>query len=177
MAERPRNVHKVAESKPAGDALWTFLEHGVVISFCFVFSLVDRRRSETAFCDNAGPAPPRASHMTRCRDSALVTHARVLHLVTLLDERLTAGWSFCPTVLQNPVRMTRRMTSNRQDDTIHGHPGDRSSISCHSGGMGHVTVYSTTRLPRHPPHACHVIPHMIRHFQLKIVESNIFSQK
>ena len=32
---------------------------------------------------------------------------------------------------QNPVRMTRRMTSNRQDDRIHGHPADRSSISCH----------------------------------------------
>jgi len=31
----------------------------------------------------------------------------------------------------NPVRMTRRMTSNRPDDRIHGHPGDRSSIFCH----------------------------------------------
>jgi len=29
-------------------------------------------------------------------------------------------------------RMTRRMTSNRQDDRIHGHLEDRSSISCHS---------------------------------------------
>jgi len=87
--------------------------------------------SETAFCDSAGPTPPRASHMTRYGDSALVTHARALHLVTLLDKRL-AGWSVCPIVPQNPVRMTRRMTSNRQDDRIHGHPGDRSSISCHS---------------------------------------------
>jgi hypothetical protein len=104
----------------------------IVVIFCLVFSLVERRReSKTAFCDSAGPALPRASHMTRCRVSGLVTHARALHLVTLLDKRL-AGWSVCPTVPQNPVRMTRRMISNRQDDRIHGHPGDRSSISCHS---------------------------------------------
>jgi len=90
----------------------------IVVIFCLVFSLVDRRReSETAFCDSAGPAPPCASHMTRCRVSGLVTHARALHLVTLLDKRL-AGWSVCPTVPQNPVSMTRRMTSNRQDDRL-----------------------------------------------------------
>jgi len=105
----------------------------IVFHFCLVFSLVGRRReSETAFCDNAGPAPPRASHMKRYRDSALVTNARALHLVTVLDKRL-AGWSVCPAVPQNPVRMTRRMTSHRQDDRIHGHLEDRSSISCHSG--------------------------------------------
>jgi hypothetical protein len=113
-----------------------------VVSFCLVFSLVERRRqSETAFCDSAGPAPPRASHMTRYRDSALVTHARALHLVTLLDKRL-AGWSVCPTVPRNPVRMTRWMTSKRQDDRIHGHPGDRSSISCHSAFRLHISAWS-----------------------------------
>jgi len=122
----------------------------IVVMFCLVFSLVERRReSETAFCHSAGPAPPRASHMTRCRVSGLVTHARALHLVTLLDKRL-AGWSVCPTVPQNPVRMTRRMTSNRQDDRIHGHPGDRSSISCHSAKQPltpHCTPYTPSKHP------------------------------
>jgi len=28
-----------------------------------------------------------------------------------------------------------RSSSNRQDDRIHGYPGDRSCIYCHSGGM------------------------------------------
>ena len=60
----------------------------IVVSFCLVFSLVERRRSEMAFCDSTGPASPRASHMSRCRASAPVTHARALHVVTLLDKRL-----------------------------------------------------------------------------------------
>jgi hypothetical protein len=56
-------------------------------------------------------------------------------------------WSYCPVDRQDD-KMTGilgfrpqdskalfgmiRSSSKRQDDRIHGHPGDRSSISCHS---------------------------------------------
>jgi hypothetical protein len=57
VVKSPHSAHSVGVPNPAGDARVDSFGTRVVVSFSFVFSLVDKRReSETAFCDCAGPS-------------------------------------------------------------------------------------------------------------------------